>query len=109
MTPGKIYIILTNEDQLLELNREFLSRDYHTDIITFDYTVGDKVSGDIFVSAERIIENAEKYSVTINEELLRVFVHGILHLAGYSDGTKSEKAIMHEKENYYLHLVLNAS
>ena len=60
MTPGKISVILTNEDQLLELNREFLSRDYHTDIITFDYTVGDKVSGDIFVSAERIIENAEK-------------------------------------------------
>ena len=61
MNPGNISIILTNEDKLLELNTEFLSRDYHTDIITFDYTTGDIISGDIFISVDRIIENAEKF------------------------------------------------
>jgi len=95
-------IILCNDEYLHKLNLSFLNHDTLTDIITFDYTESDIISGDIFISISRIKENANKYSLAIKEELHRVTIHGILHLCGYGDKTKREKEIMTSKENEYL-------
>lgn len=102
-------MIFTDDERLRELNRDFLSRDYLTDIITFDYSQKGMISGDLFISIERVIENAAKYSVTVEEELLRIIVHGFLHMAGYKDASKIEKSRMRVKENQYLKMILPAS
>jgi len=99
---GQINFILTYDEKLLNLNKEFLSRNYFTDIITFDYSERGKLKGDIFISVDRVIENAEKYKVPDYEELLRVFVHGVLHMMGYRDKNTDEKKKMRTMENYYL-------
>lgn len=99
---GDINFILCNDDYLLEINKEFLKHDFYTDIITFDYSVNKTISGDLYISLERIRENAELYDSSFIEELVRVMIHGILHLVGYKDKTKSETKIMREKENYYV-------
>lgn len=100
--PGDINIINCSDTYLLEINQKYLNHHYYTDVITFDYVVENVVSGDIFISEDRIAENAEEYNTTENEEFLRVIVHGILHLCGYKDHSDTEKQKMHEKENYYL-------
>ena len=99
---GQINFILTYDEKLLNLNKEFLSRDYFTDIITFDYSERGKLKSDIFISVDRVIENAEKYQVSAHKELLRVFAHGVLHMLGYRDKSKDEKKEMRTRENYYL-------
>ena len=103
--PGEINIILTSDKVLKEINVKFLSRNYYTDIITFDYTEGKNVSGDLYISMDRIKENAEKYKENEEIELWRVIVHGVLHLTGYRDTDEVEKKIMRNKENFYLELV----
>jgi probable rRNA maturation factor len=95
----EINIILSDDDELLDLNRKFLNHDYFTDIITFDNTVGDKRIGDIYISLDRVEENAEIFKVTFENELLRVMAHGIMHLGGYEDHTGKEKREMRRKEN----------
>jgi probable rRNA maturation factor len=105
----RVSIIITNDDELLDLNKEFLNKDYLTDVITFDYSEGREIAGDVFISAERVFENARLFSATINKELLRVMAHGILHLMGYNDKTESEKMEMSEKEDYYLNLFFPGS
>ena len=87
---------------MLEINKQYLKHDYYTDVITFDYSENDKISGDIFISIDRVVDNSKKYSEKKNTEIRRVIIHGILHLIGYNDKLDDEKKIMTEKENYYL-------
>ena len=99
---GELSLIFTSDDYLLDMNKEHLKHDYYTDIITFDYTEGGVVSGDLFVSVDRVNDNAEGLNVSRETELNRVVVHGVLHLIGYGDKSDSESALMREKENHYL-------
>jgi rRNA maturation RNase YbeY len=101
---GLINIILTNDEYLGKMNLQYLQHDTLTDIITFDYTEDRKISGDIFLSIERIEENATTFSRSVAEELHRVMVHGVLHLCGYSDKKPTEKKTMTHRENHYLSL-----
>lgn len=91
------YIFCTDE-YLLSLNQKYLSHDTYTDIITFDYSEGTELLGDVFISVERVKENAALLNVDFEEELLRVMAHGILHLVGYDDKSSSDSAKMREKE-----------
>ena len=100
--PGEINIILTTDQNLREINRDYLKRDYYTDIITFNYTENQIVNGDLYVSLERVYENAKEYEQEQKTELLRVIIHGILHLIGYDDESQENKKMMREKENKYL-------
>ncbi len=94
-----INFIFCSDEYLLKMNQEHLQHDDYTDIITFDYCEGVKVAGDIFISIERVRENAEKFNVPFSDELHRVIIHGILHLLGYKDKTKEDKEKMTEMEN----------
>lgn len=100
--PGILNFILCDDAYLLKINRQYLQHDYFTDIISFDYTKGNIISGDIFISLQRISENASQFDSGFEEELKRVLVHGILHLCGYHDKTEAEINEMRSKENYYL-------
>ncbi len=100
--PGDINIIFCSDQYILEVNKKYLNHDYYTDIITFDYVEGNTISGDLFISKDRISENANTFAVDFFEELKRVIFHGILHLVGYGDKTPNEKIVMTEKENFYL-------
>ena len=101
---GKIQYIFCDDEYLLNVNREYLQHDFYTDIITFDYVKGKKISGDIFVSLPRIKDNAVQLSTDENEELKRVLAHGILHLCGYKDKSEEEILVMRNKEDHYLNL-----
>ena len=100
--PGKITYIFCEDEHLLEINRTYLDHDYYTDIITFDYVKGKTIAGDIFVSLQRISDNAVTLSSDFENELLRVVAHGILHLCGFKDKTEKEVADMRAKEDFYL-------
>lgn len=99
-----INYIFCSDDYLLNINQEYLQHDYYTDIITFDYSES-IISSDIFISIDRISENARKNSVTLQSELQRVIIHGALHLVGYKDKTQAEKIVMTQKEDFYLELM----
>ena len=99
---GDIVCLFCDDNYLLNINIKHLNHDYFTDVITFDYCEKDIVSGDILISLERVMENAKKYNVSFLTEFYRVVIHGLLHLLGYNDKTKSEKELMRKKENYYL-------
>ena len=99
---GDISVVFCSDDYLLEMNKQYLDHDYYTDIITFDYVENKVISGDLFISIDRIVENAEKFNTTLLKELYRVVFHGVLHLIGYKDKTDGEVKLMREKENYYL-------
>lgn len=99
LVPGDISYFFCDDAYLLEQNIAFLHHDTFTDIITFDKRVGEIVSGDIMISLERVAENAQKFSVSFEEEFLRVMVHGTLHLCGYKDKTDEEAAEMRRMEN----------
>lgn len=99
---GTINIILTSDELLLETNINYLHHDYYTDIITFDYSDNDLLSGDLFISIDRVTDNAKFYNVSFIDELKRVIIHGVLHLLGYNDITDEEKIVMKQKENIYL-------
>lgn len=101
---NEINIIFCSDDYLLKMNIEHLSHDYYTDIITFDYCYDKEVLGDLFISLERVLENAKTNNVLYISELCRVIVHGILHLCGYKDKTLQESSLMRSKENHYLSL-----
>ena len=101
---GELCFIFCTDEYLLEKNIQFLDDDTYTDIITFDYCEGDIISGDIFVSIERVTENANAFGVDFVDELDRVLIHGVLHLAGYQDKSKEEVSIMRKKEDFYLSL-----
>jgi len=101
---NEINIIFCSDDYLLKMNIEHLSHDYYTDIITFDYCYDKEVLGDLFISLERVLDNAKTNNVLYISELCRVIVHGILHLCGYKDKTLEESSLMRSKENHYLSL-----
>ena len=99
---GDIQFVFCSDDYLMEINKKYLNHDYFTDIITFDYTLDDLVSGDLFVSIDRVSDNAPDYNCPALDELLRVCVHGVLHLLGYKDKTPADSVIMRSKEDYYI-------
>lgn len=101
---GEITYIFCSDSYLLNLNKEHLNHDTFTDIITFDYTKAGIISGDIFISIERIKDNSKTFSQQFSQELLRVMAHGILHLIGFNDKTEAEKLEMREAENYAITL-----
>lgn len=99
---GEINYIFCDDEYLLKVNQDYLQHDYYTDIITFDYVKGRTISGEIFVSLQRISDNASTLSKDYEEELRRVLAHGVLHLLGYKDKSKEEEQLMRSKEDYYL-------
>ena len=98
----EVNYVFCDDDYLHKLNVEFLHHDTLTDIISFDYSVGKVIQGDVFISVERVAENAIEYKASFLEELHRVIVHGILHYCGYKDKTEKDAVLMRSKENYYL-------
>ena len=101
---GQISIIFCSDNYILDVNQKYLQHDYFTDIITFDYCEGDKISGDLFISVDTVRDNAVEYGTEFVDELNRVMVHGILHLIGYDDHEEEDIKEMRAKENYYLSL-----
>ena len=102
--PGDINYILCSDPYLLDINRQYLNHDYYTDVITFDYSEDNIISGDIFISVDTVADNAKEYNVTFEKELERVMIHGVLHLVGYNDKSDDEVVVMRAKENQYLSL-----
>lgn len=96
---GEISYIFCDDQYLHKLNLEFLNHDSLTDIISFDNSLGDQINGDIFISVERVKENADTYKTNFEDELHRVIIHGILHYCGFNDKTKEEAALMRKKED----------
>lgn len=101
----EINYVFCNDEYLHKLNVEFLNHDTLTDIISFDYTVGKLIQGDIFISIERVQDNAKDFGITLDNELHRVMAHGVLHYCGYKDKSDDEASVMRSKENYYLELL----
>lgn len=103
-TLGNITYVFCSDDELLEINIKHLNHNTLTDIITFDYTENNKINSDIFISIDRVLENAKKFNTAFENELHRVMIHGIFHLCGYKDKTKSDADLMRKKENWALKL-----
>ena len=96
---GDISYVFCSDSKIVEVNKEYLNHDYYTDIITFDYSENDVISGDIFISVDTVLTNAEKFGETFNNELYRVVIHGVLHLCGIDDKACGARAIMEGHEN----------
>ena len=105
---GDISYIFCSEKKILEINNKYLKHDYFTDIITFDYTVNDLISGDIFISIDTVRSNSEIFKEPYDRELCRVIIHGILHLCGIEDKTPNDRNIMEKNENDALALLENS-
>lgn len=103
---GELAYIFCSDEKILEVNNEYLQHDYYTDIITFDYTEDKVISGDMFISLDTVKSNSEQFKTNYNEELLRVIVHGVLHLCGFADATDEEESKMRELEDKALSLIL---
>ena len=101
---GDIAYIFCSDEKILEVNKSYLQLDYYTDVITFDYTEGDKISGDIFISVDTVRSNAEQFGTDYDEELHRIIVHGVLHLCGINDKGPGEREMMTRHENEALKL-----
>jgi len=101
---GDINYIFCSKQYLKKINNDYLSKDYETDVISFDFSKDNKISGDIYVSSETVKKNSIIFNVDFNNELKRVMVHGLLHLLNYNDKSKQELKIMREKENFYINL-----
>lgn len=101
---GNLTYVFCDDNYLLDINIKYLKHNYLTDVISFDYSVGNLISGDIFISIDRVKENALTYSKTHRDELHRVMAHGLLHFCGYNDKTDDDQSVMREKEDYYLSL-----
>lgn len=99
---GELGYVFCSDEFLWDINQKYLDHDTYTDIVTFDYTEGNIINGEIYISTERVEENAEKFGVSFIYELNRVMVHGLLHLSGYGDKTESEKTLMRSKEDFYI-------
>lgn len=104
-TVGDIAYIFCSDEKILDVNRMYLQHDYYTDIITFDYSEDDMISGDLFISLDTIRTNAEKFAVTYDSELYRVIIHGVLHLCGIDDKAPGARAVMERYENEALQLL----
>jgi probable rRNA maturation factor len=102
---GEINYVFVNDEELLKLNTKHLNHNTLTDVISFDYTTGRLLSGDIYISVERVIENANIFNISFDNELHRIMAHGLLHYCGYKDKEDEEKRTMRAKENFYLDLI----
>ena len=99
---GEINYIFCDDNYLHKINVDFLNHDTLTDIISFDYSVGKELHGDIYISIERVLDNAKDFNTNFDDELARVIIHGVLHYCGYKDKSVVEQTIMRAKENHYL-------
>ena len=102
---GAIVYLFCDDEKILEINRQYLQSDYYTDIITFDYTEGTVLSGDIYISMDTVKSNSEKYKTDFLEELHRVIIHGVLHLCGIKDKTEDEQMQMTQEEDKALEIL----
>jgi rRNA maturation RNase YbeY len=99
---GEINYIFCTDEYLHKINLDFLNHDTFTDIISFDYSVGKELHGDIYISVDRVRENSDEFNVTFEDELARVMIHGVLHYCGYKDKLEADEKLMRYKEDYYL-------
>lgn len=104
-TTGDITFLFCDDERILEVNQKYLQHDYFTDIITFDYSTSNLISGDLFISTDTVSTNAIQFGTEFEHELLRVIIHGVLHLCGFSDSTSEDRSKMTELENRALHLL----
>lgn len=102
---GEVSYLFCSDEKILEINNQYLQHDYFTDIITFDYTEGDIINGDLFISLDTVRSNSEKFKTLYEDELYRVIIHGILHLCGINDKAEGEQKFMTECENKALLLL----
>jgi rRNA maturation RNase YbeY len=102
ITLNEVNISFCNNDEIIKINKKYLSHDYSTDIITFAYAEKYYTDSDVIISLESVKQNAARYGISFRKELFRVIIHGILHICGYNDSKKTEKVLMRKKENYYL-------
>ena len=100
--PGDLNFILTTDRVLRGINRKFLKHNYNTDVISFRYNTGDIIDGEVYISVDTVKENAKNYKVSYETEMLRVIIHGLVHLCGYDDSTDWEKMKMREMEDYWI-------
>jgi probable rRNA maturation factor len=100
-------LVFTDDEYLLEVNKQYLDHDYYTDVITFDYSSFPEVSGDVMISLDRVKDNAEMMNQTFQDEFYRVVFHGLLHLCGYKDKSNDEAIVMREREDYYLNVFVS--
>ena len=99
---NNLEVIFCSDDFLYGINKDYLGHDEYTDVIGFDYSVGNSLQGEIYISVERVRDNAEKYGVDFRKELCRVLIHGALHFCGWKDDSPDKKTAMHEREDFYL-------
>jgi len=104
-TPGDLNFILTSKFRVRKINREFLKHNYYTDVIAFGYSENKVIQGEVYMSLETIKENSINYKVSLNNEIVRVMIHGTLHLCGYEDGNETERLEMREQEDYWLRVL----
>nr|AOE10465.1 metal-dependent hydrolase YbeY, involved in rRNAand/or ribosome maturation and assembly [uncultured bacterium] len=104
---GEVSFVFCTDNFLHKLNVEFLKHDTLTDVISFDYSVGKEVHGEVFISVERVRENATEFNQSFETELFRVMAHGVLHFCGYKDKTEAESSMMRNKENFYLEQLMD--
>jgi probable rRNA maturation factor len=100
--PGEINIIITTDEKLIKINRQFLKHNYNTDVISFSYNCESLINGEVYISLDTVKKNSINYKVSLSNELLRVIIHGILHLCGYEDDNEMKKGIMREKEDMWI-------
>ena len=96
---GTISYVFCSDEKILEVNKQFLNHDFYTDIITFDYVEDEKINGDIYISVDRVEDNANQFEASFEDELHRVIIHGVLHLLGYKDHNPKDEKLMRSKEN----------